>query len=592
MEHDEKAAVRLEDQIEALDDSSYVDLFKFFDIPMPKPSHPFKAKLLKQRMKMLMERIDIEKLDHPPTQLDEDRVTKAKQAFEVLADETLRKIYTDRRASHWRPQVAFENTQKASSKVHGIEKQQQLAVIKENKLHLAERGGLDKDGRVRGFSQNHAFNFNLFEGVEDSGASDIEWEGRDPHECIGKLLDCIGPMLNNQFLTQGVRLGVVQWLQQDLLGLRKIMRKSRGPAHCIALHGVTLKLPPATQMRIGELAKVLSEAAQMLKTANTFAKFNEAHIQKIARGLELASETYPDLYSNRRLGLLYQFSQVLEGAAPIDSRIQLVNLVHRPEMNGLMGFVLDYDIVKDIYTIRVEKPPGGDTSWIPKKVKCNATNVSKEPGLSKKLRIWARTWAAHLKRPFTNVSDCDRNVQRLLSEDQIQQQLEIREKRTSQCSQELADEALELLGMNDDKNPDTKRQKTEEPSPAPNSASGRTNSPPPHMASSNTPVNEMLFPNAPMPPTADTMTTPYENLGLSATAVPKGGVPLSMAPIPPTANLSGGIGMPSIANPFGGIGMPVVAKAPLMQAVIPMQGGMGCPLPMEPAPMAAPLDFV
>lgn len=464
---DEKAAVRLEDQIEALDDGTYVDVFKFFDIPMPKTSHPFKYKLLKQRMKLLMDRLDIEKLGYTPTEKDEERIIRAQNAFEVLANETLRKVYTDRRASHWRPEVAFENTQKASTKVQGIEKQQQLALIKENKMHLVERGGLDKDGRIRGFAQNHAFNFNLFDGFEDSGASDIEWEGRDPQESIGKLLDCIGPMLNNSFLSQGVREGVVQWLQQDLEGLRKTMRKARGPAHCIALHGVTLKLPPATQMRVGELAKVLNDAAEMLKTAHTFAKFNEAHIQKIARGLELSSETYPDLYSNRRLGLLHQFSQVLEGAAPIDSRIQLVNLEQRPEMNDLFGFVLDYDIPTDVYTIRVEKPADVDSSWIPKKVKCASKNVSKEPFLAKRLRIWARTWESHLKRPFTNVSECDRNIRRLLTEDDEQARRESRLKTTTKCCEELVEEASDLLGLNEERDNDAKRRKCEEPSPGP-----------------------------------------------------------------------------------------------------------------------------
>merc|ERR1712096_156346 len=96
-------------------------------------------------------------------------------------------------------------------------------------------------------------------------------------------------------------------------------------------------------------------------------------------------------------------------------------------------------------------------------------------------------------------------------EDQAQQQLDSREKTTLKCSQDLADEALELLGLNDDKIPDGKRQKTEEPSPAPHSASVRTYSPPPNMASPDTPGHEvppeMPFANAPMPPMDDTITS-------------------------------------------------------------------------------------
>jgi len=459
VEVDDKAAVRLEDQLDALDDGSYVDVFKFFDLPIPNSTHPFKLRLLKERMRALMERIDLKKKGLPMSEKDEERLSKANSAYRMLADETLRKVYTDRIASHWRPNKAFENTEQAKTKVKKLEANNQLALIKEKQVSLMERGGLDKDGRAKGYARNFAYDFNIFENHDDSGASDIEWEGRDPHESVGKLLDCIGPMLQHPSLSLGVRDGVADWLHKDLNGLRKLFRKARGPAHCIALHGVTLKLPPATQMRVGELAKVLSEAAQMLKTATTFAKFNEAHILKIARGLELASETYPDLYSNRRLGLLYQFSQVLEGTVPIDNRIQLVSLEKKKDMNGMFGFVMDYDIEKCIYTIRVEKPEG--VSWVPKKIKCATKNVSKEPTVAKKLRVWSKIWEAHLGRPYTEVTNSDSLVLKLLQADAKQDTMENREKSTNECAKELVKEALELLGVGEKEN-EAKRRKCDE----------------------------------------------------------------------------------------------------------------------------------
>merc|ERR1712112_768864 len=133
-------------------------------------------------------------------------------------------------------------------------------------------------------------------------------------------------------------------------------------------------------------------------------------------------------------------------------------------MNNMFGFVLDHDITKDIYTIRVEKPLQGQFAWIPKKIRCTSKNISREPSLSKQLRLWAKILEAHLQRPFTNVSDSDRNILQLL---QVDAETQLR-KSTTVCCMEIVLEALDLLGVGEQES-EAKRRRCEEPSPEPNS---------------------------------------------------------------------------------------------------------------------------
>merc|ERR1711915_272392 len=112
-------------------------------------------------------------------------------------------------------------------------------------------------------------------------------------------------------------------------------------------------------------------------------------------------------------------SQIAVGVAPKDSRIQLKELEKRKDLNDVYGFVLDYNTKSEIYTLRLEKPDLTDEyAHIPMKVRCKENNIFRGPEFTRKMKSFADTWDKHLQRPFTNVSDCDVNIHKLLLADE------------------------------------------------------------------------------------------------------------------------------------------------------------------------------
>ncbi|CAK0838069.1 unnamed protein product, partial [Prorocentrum cordatum] len=366
--------------VQCLEDGT--DLFKMFDADMNR----FDPKVVKKSYHKMAALVDPAKLGREPSEAEQARWTKLKQAYAVIMDEQMRAVYRQYcfgiMGSGGTPALGHDEALgKALEMGRDLRKMgEERAIV----LHKAAETGWsvqmkDQDGRNKGPDvRKHGYQFNLFEEVSSDDGEDVtlERERRNmPADKILELspkfadafLDKIKPILLSRHVSKAAAGGAFTMLDEprckDLLeenpkAVQKNLRKVRTTLKQMNWAMTALIQNKDSPWRGLETKGSLAEHGtekmlDIIKSGIAVGKFSEVHEEEFAKLLDNLHRLYMDIFEKRGQELLRSAIQAeltvvhllpeSGGRLPDGTKVILQELKSRADLNGKRGTIMGWD---------------------------------------------------------------------------------------------------------------------------------------------------------------------------------------------------------------------------------------------------------